>query len=68
MKDYESLALAYAEEHGIYSYKVKGNIMRWYSYFGTHERFIKATLNLDTMEETRVSQQTCKHEYNYFCG
>lgn len=67
MKDYEAIALAYAEEHGIYSYKVKGNKMRWYSYFGS-EGFIKATLDMDIMKETRVVQKTCKHEYNYFCG
>lgn len=67
-KDYEEIALRHAEEYGIYSYKVKGNMMVWYSYFGETERFYKVMLNLDTFEEVRKPQNTCKHEYNYFCG
>ena len=67
MKDYEAIALAHAEEYGIYSYKVKGNIMKWYSFF-RGEGFYKVTLNLDTGEEIRKHQNTCKHEYNYLCG
>lgn len=64
---YEDKALLHAEQIGIYSYTVKGNKMRWYSYFG-REGIYKVTLDLDTMDETRVHQNTTKHEYNYFCG
>lgn len=64
---HEELALEHAERHGIYPYKVVGNLMKWISYFG-NEGFYKVTYNLDTKQETRKHQKTTRLEYNYFCG
>lgn len=66
-KDYEQLALLWAEKIGIYHYKVVGNCMRYVSYFGG-EGFYRVCHNLDTGAETRKHQKTTKLEYNYFCG
>lgn len=49
---YPSLALAYAERHGIIDYTVNGSQLTYHETFpreGTH----RATVNLDTMTETR---------------
>ena len=55
MKNYENKALLYAEKYGIIEYEVKKNKMHYTEHFrmeGTYH----ATVNLDTMKETR------KHE------
>ena len=64
---YEKKALLHAEQYGIYSYTVKGNKMRWISYFG-REGFYNVVLDLDTGKEIRKHQKSTTKEYNYFCG
>ena len=51
-KDYETKALLYAEKFGIRDYTVKGNAMVYKEEFPTEGTY-KATVNLDTMKETR---------------
>ena len=71
--------IKYCEQHGIYEvYKVVGNVITYYSYFG-NEGFYKVTHNIVTGEETR-NHLKCKKapkflftengatKYNYFCG
>lgn len=72
------LCLCYCEDHGIYEvYKVKGNVITYYSYFG-NEGFYKVTHNCKTGTETRKHLRYTKvpkflkgeygTKYNYFCG
>jgi len=73
MKNYEELALLRAERIGVYEYKVKKNIMSYYSFFGG-EGFYKVEHNLDTHMEIRTHlkyKKTPKHligKYNYYTG
>lgn len=71
-------AIAYCEEHGIYEiYSEKGNIITYYSYFGS-EGFVKVTHNIKTNKEERKHlryKKTPKFlrgkygtRYNYFTG
>lgn len=52
MKDYYKKALGFAERFGITEYKVKGKEMVYKEKI-RGEGTYKATVNLDTMEETR---------------
>lgn len=65
--DYKTMALIHAEKIGVYEYTVKGNIMRWISYYGS-EGYVNVKYNLDTHEEIRKMQNSTKKSYNYFCG
>ncbi len=53
MKNYEEKALLFAEKYGVIEYEVQGNTMVYYQTYTLENRTIKATVNLDTMEETR---------------
>ena len=71
--------ICYCEKHGIYEiYKVVGNIITYYSYFGS-EGFYKIIKNIATGKETRKHLRYAKTpkflitkdgytKYNYFCG
>ena len=52
MKDYNQKAIEYAERYGIIKYKVTKNEMVYREEI-KREGIYKATVNLDTMKETR---------------
>ena len=52
MTEYEIKAIRYAEKHGVRDFKVKKNIMTYYESYPREGKY-KATVNLDTMVETR---------------
>ena len=45
-------AIIYCEDHGIYEFTSRGNILTYYSYFGS-EGFYRITHNLKTGHEVR---------------
>lgn len=54
--DYDQKALIYAEKYGVISYSVEGNSMTYYEEaLESFEQLAayKATVNLDTMKESR---------------
>ena len=53
MDNYESKALQYAEKYGIIEYIVKDSLMTYIEVLPLEGTF-KATVNLDTMKETRI--------------
>ena len=54
-KDYDHIALCYAEDHGVIEYHVKGNKMIFYTTWECEHRTIKVVVNLDTRtEESRT--------------
>lgn len=70
--------LLYCEEHGIYQmYKAKGNVITYYSYYGT-EGFYKVTVNVVTGREVRKHlrykntpdflKEKDGLKYNYYVG
>lgn len=71
--------ILYCEKHGIYElYDIKGNIITYYSYFGT-DGFYKIIKNIKTGKEIRKSLRYKKVpkflltpegylKYNYFAG
>ena len=71
-------ALMFCEKYGIYEiYSEKGNIITYYSYFGS-EGFYRISINLKTGKETRKNLRYKKvpkflksdlgTKYNYFVG
>jgi hypothetical protein len=52
-KDYDNKALLYAEKYGIPAYEQEGNEMTYWETFTMEGMRYKATVNLDTMKETR---------------
>ena len=50
-KDYDHIALCYAEDHGICEYHVKGNKMIFYTSWEMEHSTIKVVVNLDTRRE-----------------
>lgn len=53
-RDYEHLALLYAEKYGIIEYYVKGNEMIYYTSFPQEHNTYKAVVNLDLSKEKRT--------------
>lgn len=57
-RNYEDMALWYAEEHGILDYKVKGSSMIYYAnypkYLAEPRRTYKVVYNLKSKTETRT--------------
>ncbi|WP_341323431.1 hypothetical protein NSQ62_08125 [Solibacillus sp. FSL H8-0523] len=61
MDNYESKALQYAEKYGIIEYTVRNNLMTYIEVLAI-EGIYKATVNLDTMEETRFLIKKSRHK------
>lgn len=53
MKNYEQLALLFAEKYGTPDYQVIGNKMKYKRKYICEGSIALVTVNLDTMEETR---------------
>lgn len=70
---YDEKASIIAEEYGL-EYKLQGNKMIYYSYFGKIDGIYKIIINLDTGEQTRkrlAYEKTPKHlkgRVNYYVG
>lgn len=81
--DYNQKALTYAEQHGIYEYKVNEKYMEYWSLYD--EGFYFRRVNLDTFDYMQVCHLEWHKEdgipvpaflktesgatkYNYFCG
>jgi hypothetical protein len=68
MKDYEHIALCFAEEYGIIEYHVKGNEMIFYTSFPLERMTYKAVVNLDTMDEVRTEMSKYYKPYAHIGG
>ena len=81
--DYNQKALRYAEEHGMYEYKVNGKYMEYWSLYD--EGFYFFRVDLDTNKRTtlgNIAWNPCQNYpiptflmnksgttfYNYYCG
>lgn len=68
-KDYDHIALCYAEDHGIIEYHVKGNRMIFYTTWVMEHRTIKVVVNLDTRrEESRTEIRGYYKPYKSLIG
>lgn len=53
MKNYNEIALLYAERYGVIDYEVIGNKMKYEKKYIVEGLIAKTTVNLDSMVETR---------------
>ena len=63
--DYGYIALCYAEHYGIIEFHVKDNLMIYYPTYPMEHATYRATVNLDTMKETR---EPLKKYYKAYSG
>ena len=68
MKDYEHIALCYAEKYGIIEYHVKGNEMIYYTSWPLEYSTYKAVVNLDTLDEVRTEMSRYYRAYDSLIG
>ena len=81
--DYKEKALRYAEEHGMYEYKVNGKYMEYWSLYSDGFHFYRVDLDTEAWEEAGaiawdvqegkpvpafLKTETGTTLYNYYCG
>ena len=67
-RDYDHIALCYAEDHGIIEYHVNGNTMVFYTSFPMEHMTYRGEVNLDTLEETREPMNGYYKPYKSLIG